>query len=178
MVSNYSLLSEDEKEKRRVAHRKWMAKQPGRRKEYYKEYDKSRLKGKMLYNKKRREELPELHKEYQRRNYVKNHQNFTPQSPEYKLWKAASSRSKKKEVPFTILPEEVVIPEFCPILGIKLEQGVGKSHDASPSLDRVRPELGYVTGNVAVISHLANTIKSFGTAEQHRRIADWIDSFS
>jgi uncharacterized protein YejL (UPF0352 family) len=47
------------------------------------------------------------------------------------------------------------------------------SHDGSPQLDRLVPELGYVVGNVAVISRLANTIKSNATPQQIRAVADW-----
>ena len=56
--------------------------------------------------------------------------------------------------------------------------GTMKERDSSPSLDRVVPSLGYIPSNVAVISHLANRIKNTGTAEQHRRIADWMDAQS
>ena len=94
------------------------------------------------------------------------------------MFAAAKVRAKKAGVPFSITPEDLVVPEFCPILGIKLEHGTVKDRDSSPSLDRVIPELGYVPGNIAVISHLANRIKNTGTAAEHRKIADWMDGFS
>jgi len=54
----------------------------------------------------------------------------------------------------------VVVPEFCPVLGIKIvpgRQGKGKAtEDNSPSLDKFIPEKGYVPGNIAVISWRAN----------------------
>lgn len=43
------------------------------------------------------------------------------------------------------------------------------------SLDRIVPSLGYVPGNVAVISHRANRIKSDATADELRAVADWLD---
>jgi hypothetical protein len=43
-------------------------------------------------------------------------------------------------------------------------------------LDRVIPELGYVPGNVAVISLRANTMKQDATAAELRVLADWIDN--
>ena len=88
----------------------------------------------------------------------------------------ARTRAKKAGVPCAITHEDFEIPEFCPILGIRLEQGTRKAHDASPSLDRVIPERGYVSDNIAVISHRANMIKSSGSAEEHRKIADWMDA--
>jgi len=98
------------------------------------------------------------------------------ENPERGLLKLAKQRCKKSGVKCTITQEDIVIPEFCPILGIKLEFGDMKDRDSSPSLDRILPELGYVPGNVAVISYKANRIKNEGTAEQHRRIADWMDA--
>lgn len=68
-----------------------------------------------------------------------------------------------------------MIPEFCEALGIRLEFGKGCCHDASPSLDCIIPEKGYVTGNHAVISHRANTIKTNATVEELRKVADWLE---
>lgn len=43
----------------------------------------------------------------------------------------------------------------------------------SPTLDRIRPDLGYVKGNVIVISGRANRIKSDATIEELRDIASF-----
>ncbi len=87
------------------------------------------------------------------------------------LWTAAQCRAKKHGVVFTIPKSAVVIPEFCPILGIRLGRKGGVACDTSPTLDRIRPALGYVPGNVAVISMRANRIKNDGTPEEHEAIA-------
>jgi hypothetical protein len=81
---------------------------------------------------------------------------------------------------FTITQEDVVVPVKCPVLGIPIavEHGKCGMKESSPSLDRINSKLGYVKGNVGVISRKANTIKSYGTAEEHRKIADWMDEFS
>jgi hypothetical protein len=45
------------------------------------------------------------------------------------------------------------------------------------SLDRIDPVLGYVQGNIAVISHLANTLKNNCTDPQvFRRIAEYLET--
>jgi hypothetical protein len=62
------------------------------------------------------------------------------------------------------------------VLGVALSQGNGKLHMSSPSLDRIRPELGYVPGNVAVISYKANAIKQGATPEELRAVADWLEA--
>ncbi len=96
--------------------------------------------------------------------------------PERGLLKLARQRCKKSGAICTITEADIKIPEFCPILGVKLEFGDMDSRDNSPSLDRIIPELGYTPGNVAVISYRANRIKNEGLASEHRRIADWMDA--
>lgn len=90
--------------------------------------------------------------------------------PIRELLLGARRRARKAGVEFTITAADVVIPERCPWLDIPLTVGCGKVHDGSPSLDRIIPEIGYVRGNVIVISHRANSIKSNATPEQLARV--------
>jgi hypothetical protein len=90
----------------------------------------------------------------------------------------AQSRSRKLGLPFNITIENItieniVIPEFCPILGIKLNVGSGKVSDASPSLDKVIPGLGYVRGNIQVISNRANRIKTDATLNELKKVYEF-----
>lgn len=85
----------------------------------------------------------------------------------------ARSRARTQGIPFDITEDDIHVPTFCPVLGLKLERaetGQGRN-DHAPSLDRIIPELGYVKGNVIVISNKANRIKSNGSAEDLRRVA-------
>lgn len=86
----------------------------------------------------------------------------------------AKMRSRDNNIPFNITRHDITIPEFCPVLGIKIIQKGGKTSDNSPSIDRIIPELGYIKGNVMVISWRANSIKRDGTAEDHDKIAKYI----
>ena len=83
------------------------------------------------------------------------------------LW-AARRRAKNKNLPFDIEESDIVIPKSCPYLGIELVTSTirGKGRTNVASLDRVDPSKGYVKGNIEVISHLANTMKSSATKEQ------------
>lgn len=84
-----------------------------------------------------------------------------------KMWSRAKTRAKKKNLPFNIDYADVVIPEYCPILNIKLTTKLGRGvSDNCPSLDKINPTLGYVKGNVMVISALANRIKTNANSEQ------------
>lgn len=73
-----------------------------------------------------------------------------------RLFRAARSRAKKAGLEFTIEVADVVIPDRCPILDVPLGL-VGSPY--APSLDRIDNNRGYVKGNVAVISKLANQMK-------------------
>lgn len=95
--------------------------------------------------------------------------------PEYLMWNNARKRAKRHGVPFRITTADISIPKFCPILGIRLRhaKGMGPA-DYSPSLDRIKPKRGYVRRNIAVISNLANKIKSSATAAQVHKVALWM----
>jgi hypothetical protein len=93
---------------------------------------------------------------------------------EFKLWYSAKERATRKDIPFDIELSDIVIPDTCPVLGIPLDkENVDKRINNSPSLDKFFPDRGYVKGNIQVISWRANRIKSDGTPEEWRKIADW-----
>lgn len=102
--------------------------------------------------------------------------SFKTRNPKYQMVCSARARAKESGVPCTIKPSDIVIPEFCPVFGIRLDPGSRKFHDNSPSLDRIVPELGYVAGNIAVISFRANRVKGDASASELRTVADWVDS--
>lgn len=91
------------------------------------------------------------------------------------LIQSARSRAKKYGITFDITHEDIVIPEFCPYLGIKLEPF---SEWSSPSLDKIIPELGYVKGNIQVISTKANTMKNNATQDELVRFAEAVLSMN
>lgn len=87
-------------------------------------------------------------------------------------------KAARDGLPFNITEEDIKTPEFCPVLGIRLERGVGVGKrgnriDNSPSVDRIIPELGYVRGNVVVVSYRANRIKNDATIEELKLVADF-----
>ncbi len=84
------------------------------------------------------------------------------QNPLWKMRQKARHRAKEQGVPFSLAMTDLPpIPEFCPVIpGLRLEVGTGAQSEGSPSLDRLRPEAGYVPGNVFIISWLANRCKN------------------
>lgn len=118
------------------------------------------------------------HNAYQR-DYSKKYAALNPQkvkaqraawsekNPEKWLLISAKARAKENGREFSIDCSDIVIPKFCPVLGIELKRNVGGVPTAtSPSLDRIDNAKGYVKGNVAVISHRANSLKRNATASE------------
>jgi hypothetical protein len=104
---------------------------------------------------------------------------YYTEHPEILLFKCASKRARERGLPCTITAEDIrgCIPRdgLCPITRQPFVRGEGKVGPQSMTLDRIIPELGYVHGNIAVISHLANTIKQSVTDPQvFLRMADYL----
>ena len=108
-----------------------------------------------------------------RRHYLENAEEYSNRnSAQYvknyvaRLLAAAKRRAKKRNVPFSLGVSDIVIPDICPVLGIKLAPSPKSSSFNSPSLDRIIPSLGYIPGNVIVVSLKANQIKNCSTIEE------------
>lgn len=90
----------------------------------------------------------------------------------------AQQRAKRRGLECTITPDDIHIPDVCPILGCKLETHPGHTggKDNSPTLDRIDNTKGYIPGNVQVISSLANRMKLSADPETLIMFANWIYS--
>lgn len=87
-------------------------------------------------------------------------ENWKNQSAEYKIWHRAKSRAKEKDIPFNLEISDIIIPRYCPVFAIELIEG---DEECTPSIDRLIPDLGYVKGNVRIISNRANRLKADAT---------------
>lgn len=92
---------------------------------------------------------------------------------QYTMFYDARKRAASLSLPFDIEPEDIVLPEVCPVLGIKMVQGSGR--ESAPSLDRIIPSAGYVKGNIRVISFRANRLKSDATIDELRRVIAYME---
>ncbi len=72
-------------------------------------------------------------------------------------------RAKREGIPFSLNASDIIIPEYCPVLGIKLIKGNGMY---AASVDRIDNTKGYMAGNIVVVSMLANRIKNSATPDQ------------
>ena len=97
-------------------------------------------------------------------------------SKESLMFSAAKHRAKTKEIEFSIKLQDIVIPEFCPILGIRLQSNIGGKGPikSSPNLDRIDNSKGYTKDNIAVISSWANQRKGDLSIEEITKLFEYV----
>ncbi len=90
--------------------------------------------------------------------------------PEVAMIERAKERSRRLDLPFDLTLGDICLPAVCPALGIPIWVG-GPRSAHSPSLDRIQPHLGYVAGNVRVVSNQANCLKGDKDIGELKRLA-------
>jgi hypothetical protein len=119
--------------------------------------------GEAARNKRYSKRHPERIKENQRKQNAKFEQRVVSR---------IKSKCKKTGIPFDLDVTDLVPPDVCPVLGIKIvldNKGSGY-HSDSASVDRIDPTKGYTKGNVRVISARANLLKNDATSEELRLV--------
>jgi len=125
-----------------------------------------------------KEEAKKYHREYNR-IYMRNWHRDNPEkskardiawrerNPRKRLIFSTKQSARLKELEHNITEDDLQLPEFCPLIGIKIDYSAGNGKTMEkPSVDRIDPSKGYIKGNVELISSLANTMKSKATPEQ------------
>jgi hypothetical protein len=129
-------------------------------KERQKEYNK-------VYYQKNKERFKEYGRAYYLHNYKRRMNHF--------ILSGIRLRAKAKGIPFDLDLEDINPPDTCPVFNIPLKRNVGKGPKFdSPSVDRIIPELGYVKGNIQIISQKANLMKQDATPEELIQFANWV----
>lgn len=121
---------------------------------------------------------PEYQKRYIRQHYQDNKDYYKAKSvarkaslsKEKRLWESVRSRANKAGIPFGIDISDITVPNVCPILKKPFE----KSGQYGASVDKFIPALGYVKGNVAVISRRVNLLKNNATLEEIEALYLWM----
>lgn len=104
-----------------------------------------------------------LNKEWKRNNYAKA------------LLKSVRNGAEKRGLEFSITLEDVFIPNVCPVFGT--EFSFTGSRDNRPSIDRIRNDVGYVQGNIVVVSMRANRTKSDLSLDELRMLLKFYEQF-
>lgn len=121
---------------------------------HYKKNKKKILKRTRAYQKAH----PEKYGKYDRARRIANLARY--------MWTKTKERARRRGIPFDLEVDDIVVPTHCPLLHLELACGIGRVQPNSPTLDRKVPALGYVKGNVWVISHRANAMKNDATLEE------------
>jgi len=90
--------------------------------------------------------------------------------------------SKRRNLDFDLHYEDIKLPEYCPLLNIKLNYNNNKNHKilnlgndydklnfndiSRATIDRIDNSKGYIKGNIIVLSRLANAMKNEANFEQ------------
>lgn len=94
-------------------------------------------------------------------------------NPLENIFNCAKQRARRHGLEFSIKISDLTLPAVCPVLGIPLCVGNGRVGFNSPSLDRIDNRLGYVRGNVIIVSYRANTIKNDATLEELSKVVEF-----
>ncbi|MEY9604622.1 hypothetical protein AB7M74_000166 [Bradyrhizobium japonicum] len=94
----------------------------------------------------------EERRERHRKNAKEHYWRTLQTEPRKAMLHNAQRAARRFNVPINITVDDIVIPARCPAFDIPLERSNGVAGEASPSVLRIEPELGYVKGNVIVVS--------------------------
>ncbi len=114
------------------------------------------------------------YKEHTRRKIKEYHDN------DYRLSILANAKRSARAlgIPCDLeTVDDIKYVTHCPVLGVELTRG-SLGRVCSPSLDRIVPSKGYVKGNVVIVSHRANRLKSDATLEELQLMAKFYKKFA
>jgi len=89
----------------------------------------------------------------------------------------SKQRAKASGIEHTLVLEDIIIPDVCPVLGIKLVLGSRREHGNAPSIDRIDNTKGYTKDNIMIISCRANLLKRDATLEELTKIGEFYHKY-
>ncbi len=114
------------------------------------------------------------------KEYAQYQRNSRRRSPRHHLVYQARSRAKRLRVAVDITVDDIEWLTHCPVLGVELSYYACRREDGirqnSATLDRRDNSLGYVKGNVFVLSHRANRLKSDASLPELKALVRYLES--
>jgi len=122
------------------------------------------------YYEKNKEIIKQRAAEHYRAN-IKKHKElcklWRDNNYEWQMLKRACDSSKQRKLEFNISIEDIIIPEYCPYLNIKITKLSNKGRqETNASIDRIDNTKGYIKGNIQIISSKANFMKRNASIEE------------
>lgn len=93
------------------------------------------------------------------------------------LLRWARDRARRRGLEFDLTIDDIHIPDLCPVFKVPLSTNASRPCGFSPSLDRIDPTIGYVRGNVIVVSYRANRLKSDASLLELLAVASYYSRF-
>lgn len=87
--------------------------------------------------------------------------------------------AKKRGIPFALTEEDLraVWTGICPVLGIPIQLNIKRCPN-SISVDRIDNSVGYVPGNICVMSWRANRLKADGSLDELKAVVRFLEGLS
>jgi hypothetical protein len=83
------------------------------------------------------------------------------------LIKRIKKSAKERGIYFDLSINDLDIPEYCPLLGLKLTfEYAYDTKDSYYTVDRIDSSMGYVKDNIQILSYKANTMKNNATYDE------------
>lgn len=101
-----------------------------------------------------------------RSKYLESKRNEFLKNYKRQIITRTKKRALLKGLEFSLVEEDIIIPECCPLLEIPLIVGTKGEYENSPSIDRIDNTKGYTKDNIQIISKKANSMKNSATIEE------------
>jgi hypothetical protein len=120
-------------------------------------------------------------KEKARRNRKREVELQRAKRRDLKMWPIVAiynlrMRARERGIEFDLTPDDIVVPEICPVLGLPLAAGNDAPKANRPSVDRFDNNRGYTRDNIRVISRRANELKSNATIFELKAIIQYMEA--
>lgn len=99
---------------------------------------------------------------------------YRREHPRKRLLYSARARAKRYGREFDLIEDDIIIPERCPILDIKLKLHTKRRCEESPTIDRIDNDRGYTKDNIVVCSWRANRMKNGFSLEELEKLVNFL----
>ncbi len=162
----------------KITKREYDKSNPDKRREYSKKYrnsEKGRAKVQEYIKCGKKAKTQKLSYEKWKKKFNENKNSCMQRAKTYIIGNIRS-RATVNKLPFNLTHEDIHIPDKCPVLDLNLTFYVDgfSERNNTISVDRLIPELGYVKGNIRMISMKANRLKSNASFEEIELLYNWM----